>query len=188
MVNGLDLKLIQGASNVTSGFNNNVTGKSDTVVYARKGEPMYQKAMDADEDGVITLEEFRDYCKEHDISVKQQQQMLRDRLNYQLNTERTKSSEEIRKIESDAETVYAKEGDENYKKEIDSNNDGKITYEEYMKYCQEQEKSQEPPQPEKATLEKAEDETVVIKNEGKAINTYAKAETEESESKIKKEG
>ncbi len=102
---------------------------------------MYQKEMDADDDGVITLEEFRDYCKEHDISVKQQQQMLRDRLNYQLNTERAESSEQISKIESEAQAVYAKEGDDKYKEELDYNGDGKITYDEYMKYCEEQEKN-----------------------------------------------
>ncbi len=181
MVNSLDLKLIQGLSN----FNNtNINNKNDQVVYAKKGDPMYQKEMDTNEDGVITLEEFRDYCKEHDISVKQQQQMLRDRLNYQLNTERTESSEQISKIESEAETIYAKEGDDKYKEEIDSNNDGKITYDEYMKYCEEQEKAQETQQPEKAELSTNE-EKVVVKNEGKAINQYTK--TEAPEAKIEKE-
>lgn len=181
MVNSLDLKLIQGLSN----FNNtNINNKNDQVVYAKKGDPMYKKEMDTNEDGVITLEEFRDYCKEHDISVKQQQQMLRDRLNYQLNTERTESSEQISKIESEAETIYAKKGDDKYKEEIDSNNDGKITYDEYMKYCEEQEKAQETQQPEKAELSTNE-EKVVVKNEGKAINQYTK--TEAPEAKIEKE-
>lgn len=179
MVNSLDLKLIQG---LTSFNNTNVNNKNDQVVYAKKGEPMYQKEMDADEDGVITLEEFRDYCKEHDISVKQQQQMLRDRLNYQLNTERAESSEQISKIESEGQAVYAKEGDDKYNEEIDSNNDGKITYDEYMKYCEEQEQVQS--QPEKAELS-TDEEKVVVKNEGKAINQYTK--TEAPEPKIEEE-
>lgn len=176
MVNSLDLKLIQG---LTSFNNTSVNSKNDQVVYAKKGEPMYQKEMDANEDGVITLEEFRDYCKEHDISVKQQQQMLRDRLNYQLNTERAESSEQISKIESEGQAVYAKEGDDKYKEEIDSNNDGKITYDEYMKYCEEQEKAQDTQQPEKAELS-TDEEKVVVKNEGKAINQYTKTETPEA--------
>lgn len=186
MVNGLDLKLIQSATNTASGFNNTGVEKNETVIYAKKGEPMYQKEMDADEDGVITLEEFRDYCKEHDISVKQQQQMLRDRLNYQLQTERVQSSDEISQIRSEAKAVYAKEGDDNYKEEIDSNADGKITYDEYMKYCEEQKKLQETKQPEKAEVSTTEDQ-VVVKNEGKLINQYAKAETDEPESKVEKE-
>ena len=156
MVNNLDLKLIQG---LTSFSNTSVGNQNNNVVYAKKGEPMYQKEMDANEDGVITLEEFRDYCKEHDISVKQQQQMLRDRLNYQLNTQRAESSEQISKIESESETIYAKEGDDKYKEEIDSNSDGKIT----------------------------DEERIVVKNEGKAINQYTKTETEEPESKVEKE-
>lgn len=181
MVNSLDLKLIQG---LTSFNNTSINNKNDQVVYAKKGDPMYQKEMDADDDGVITLEEFRDYCKEHDISVKQQQQMLRDRLNYQLNTERAESSEQISKIESEAQAVYAKEGDDKYKEELDYNGDGKITYDEYMKYCEEQEKTQV--QPEKAELTTNE-EKVIVKNEGKAINKYAQTEAEETESKVEKE-
>lgn len=183
MVNNLDLKLIQG---LTSFSNTNVGNQNNNVVYAKKGDPMYQKEMDANEDGVITLEEFRDYCKEHDISVKQQQQMLRDRLNYQLNNERAESSEQISKIESESEAIYAKEGDDKYKEEIDSNNDGKITYDEYLKYCEEQEKAQETTQPEKAELS-TDEERIVVKNEGKAINQYTKTETEEPESKVEKE-
>lgn len=183
MVNSLDLKLIQG---LTSFNNTSVNNKNDQVIYAKKGEPMYQKEMDADEDGVITLEEFRDYCKEHDISVKQQQQMLRDRLNYQLNIERAESSEQISKIESEDKAIYAKEGDDKYSEEIDANSDGKITYDEYMKYCEEQEKAQETPQPEKAELS-TDEEKVVVKNEGKAINQYAKTESEKPESKVEKE-
>lgn len=186
MANGLDLKLIQSVSNITTTYNNTGAGKNDTVVYAKKGEPMYQKEMDANEDGVITLEEFRDYCKEHDISVKQQQQMLRDRLNYQLQTERAQSSEQIRQIETETEDFYAKEGDEKYKEEIDENGDGKITYEEYLKYCEAQEKLQESIRAEKAQLE-TKDEQVIIKNEGKAINQYAKTDSDEPESKIEKE-
>ncbi len=185
MVNGLDLKLIQSASNIAiknnTGINNN-----EKMVYAKKGDPMYQKEMDADEDGVITLEEFRDYCKEHDISVKQQQQMLKDRLNYQLNTQRAESSEQISQIKSDADSVYAKEGDDKYSEEMDANNDGKITYDEYMKYCKEHEENKDTQRPEKAELEKTE-EKVVVKNEGKAINKYAKTETEAPESKIEGE-
>ena len=55
-----------------------------------------------------------------------------------------------------------------------------------MKYCEEQEKAQETTQPEKAELS-TDEERIVVKNEGKAINQYTKTETEEPESKVEKE-
>lgn len=186
MVDGMDLSLIQSSSNITSSFNASNTNKNGTVIYAKKGDPMYQKDMDADEDGVVTFEEFNNYCDENDISYSQRKTMLQSRLNYQLNTERTESSEQIRKIESKSEAVYAEEGDDKYNEEIDSNNNGKITYNEYLKYCEEQENSQNPHQTEKAELSNDE-EKILVKNEGKAINQYAKSETEEPDSKIEEE-
>lgn len=185
MVDSLNLSLIQNMSSVSFG-SNNAANKNSAVVYAREGEPMYQKDMDADEDGVITLQEFTDYCDENDISYAQRKEMLQNRLQYQLNTERAESSEQIRKIESKGEAIYAEEGDDKYSEEMDTNADGKITYDEYMKYCEEQEKAQANQQPQKAELSNDE-EKVIVKNEGKAINTYAQAESEESESKIEKE-
>lgn len=187
MVNGLDLQLIQSASNITTGFNNAKAAKNDEVVYARKGEPMYQKEMDADEDGIITFQEFNDYCDENDISYGQRSEMLQNRLHFQLHTDRARVSEEIRQIKSDSDAVYAKEGDDEYSEEIDEDGDGKITYDEYLRYCEEQEKLQDEPQPEKAKLGTNDDEQIIIKNEGKAINKYAQTEAKEPESKVEEE-
>lgn len=186
MVNSLDLSLIQSMNSSTSKFNNTGVGKNEGVVYARKGEPMYQKDMDADEDGVITFQEFNDYCDENDISYGERQQMLQNRLEFQLHADRAESSEQIRQIKPEGEAIYAKEGDDKYSEEIDANSDGKITYDEYMKYCEEQEKAQDTQQPEKAELS-TDEEKIVVKNEGKAINQYAKTETEKPESKVEKE-
>lgn len=162
------------------------TGGSTKGVYAEKGDPIYQKDMDADEDGVITFEEFKEYCLENDISAAEIKQMLENRLNYQLGNERAKISAEIREIKSDAEAVYAKEGDEKYEKEMDEDGDGKITYDEYMKYCEEHEESKSEKEPEKAVMETTPDgEKVVFKNSGKALNTYS--ETEKPETKVEKE-
>ena len=176
----------------TNGFNAvNQTGfakPQSSAVYAEKGDVIYQKDMDKDDDGVITFQEFTDYCDENDISYAERKQMLQNRLELQLHKDRARVSAEIKKIESDKNALYAKEGDEKYDKEMDKDGDGKVTYDEYMRYCQEQEEAQENKQPEKAELEKKEDDKVVVKNEGKAINKYAKAETEEPESKVEKEG
>lgn len=154
------------------------------AVYAEKGQPMYQKEMDKDEDGVITLEEFNAYCDENDISYAQRKQLLENRLNYQLHTEHAKVRTEISKIKP-KEEVYAKEGDEKYDEEIDENGDGKITYDEYIKYCEEHEKDA-PDSSSTAKMEKEEDE-VVIKNPSKAISSYSKNENSKVESKIENE-
>ncbi len=143
---------------------------------------MYQKDMDKDEDGIITLQEFNDYCDENDISYAQRKQMLENRLQYQLNTEHAKASEEVRKIQPEIEKVYAEEGDEEYDKAMDEDGDGKVTYDEYMKYCNEQEETKEK-EPSNAKMER-EDEEVVIKNPVKAVSTYEQTEKGDKEGKI----
>lgn len=159
-----------------------MNSKAKGAVYAEKGQPMYQKDMDKDEDGIITLQEFNDYCDENDISYAQRKQMLENRLQYQLNTEHAKASEEVRKIQPEIEKVYAEEGDEEYDKAMDEDGDGKVTYDEYMKYCNEQEETKEK-EPSNAKMER-EDEEVVIKNPVKAVSTYEQTEKGDKEGKI----
>lgn len=168
-------------------FSPTVTANTNAkgAVYAEKGQPMYQKDMDKDGDGVITLEEFNTYCDENDISYSQRKQMLENRLNYQLSTELINVSSEISKIKPKEENIYAKEGDEKYDEEIDENNDGKITYDEYIKYCEESEKDILG-NSSNAKMEK-EEEAVVIKNPSKAISSYTKNRNGETESRIENE-
>lgn len=45
-------------------------------------------------------------------------------------------------IEDDQEKVFAKKGQDNYNKAMDFNGDGVVTYDEYMKYCEENAVSQ----------------------------------------------
>ncbi len=161
------------------------TTNTKGAVYAEKGQPMYQKDMDKDEDGVITLKEFNDYCDENDINYAKRKQMLENRLQYQLNTEHAKISAEISKIKPESKEIYAEEGDDKYDEEIDEDGDGKITYEEYLKYCKELEKEHSE-EPSNAQMEKEDDE-VVIKNPAKAVSTYAKSENGEKASKIEDE-
>ena len=58
---------VTNLANKSFGIQANNFSNSKNAVYATKGEPMYQKEMDADEDGVITLKEFMDYCDEKGI-------------------------------------------------------------------------------------------------------------------------
>ena len=148
--------------------------------------------MDADEDGVITMEEFIKYCKDNGISPSEQAQMLQNRLDLQLHKDRARVSAEIKEIKSEGDAIYAKEGEDNYEEEIDANKDGKITYDEYMRYCEENEKAKEKQQPQEAVSEKTVDEEsgkeqFVVKNDGKAINTYIKNENDKEQTKVEKE-
>ena len=83
-------------------MSNNVGTNSKNAVYASKGEPMYQKEMDVDEDGIITFKEFMDYCDEQGISYKERMLMLNNRMTYQLNKKAEESSE---KVQNEAKKV-----------------------------------------------------------------------------------
>ena len=54
---------VTNIGNKSFGIQTNNFSNSKNAVYATKGEPMYQKEMDADEDGVITFKEYMEYCK-----------------------------------------------------------------------------------------------------------------------------
>lgn len=178
-------------TNLNSGFKSNNT---NNAIYAEKGEPIYQKEMDLDEDGIITLEEFRDYCQENNISVAKQREMLQNRLTFQLHRDRTKSSAEIREIKPETDKIYAKEHDANYDEEIDADNDGKITYDEYLKYCKENEEKVGDEKPASKIEIKKEndnsedgDEKIVIQNVSKALNKYSNIQNKVKEGKVEDE-
>ena len=52
------------------------TNNNNTAYYAKKGEPMYVKEMDADEDGIVSFDEFKDYCQANGISSKEMVRMV----------------------------------------------------------------------------------------------------------------
>lgn len=179
-VNGLMLnsQIMKSTFTPASSFNSKAKG----AVYAEKGQPMYQKDMDKDEDGIITLQEFNDYCDENDISYAQRKQMLENRLQYQLNTEHAEASAKIREIKPETEEVYAEEGEECYDEAMDEDGDGKVTYEEYLKYCEEH--AEEFPKESGNAVIENDKEEVKIKDSAKAVSRYAKVEKGEAESKV----
>lgn len=195
---------VTNTSNQSFGIKNNNFSQKKNAVYATKGEPMYQKEMDADEDGVITFKEFMDYCDENGIGYKERVLMLNNRLNYQLNKKTEESSEKVKEEakkaeesentedEISAEKIYARKGDSNYEEVIDGNDDGKITYEEYMEYCRKQsENSTEQEFLPKAEVIKTEntdtkEEQIVVKDYAKAFKSYTNSEPK-AESKIEDE-
>ena len=195
---------VANTNNQSFGIQNNSFSKGKNAVYATKGEPMYQKEMDTDEDGVITFKEFMDYCDENGIGYKERVLMLNNRMTYQLNKKTAESSEKVQqeaeKAEesenteenNDSEKVYARKGDTNYEEVIDENDDGTITYAEYMEYCRKQSENSADqafsPKAEAVKTENPEtkEEQIVVKDYAKAFKSYANSESK-AESKIENE-
>jgi len=123
------------------------------------------------------------------VSVSSQIQDNAMQLNAMLIQNAAESSSQIREIKSEVkEQVYAQEGDKNYDEAMDENGDGKVTYSEYIKYCEAQKQTQTEKQPEKAEVETTSDtkkEQFTIKNAGKSINQYARTELPEAKIKEK---
>ncbi len=127
---------------INNKLNNQINKLSkDVCYYAKKGEPIYDKKMDTDEDGVITFDELKEYCENNDVDA---EKLLKNWLVYRTVQNEEKVTKEIMKDvddkeESDekSEIIYARKGDEKYDEKMDVNNDDVITYKEYIKYCEE---------------------------------------------------
>lgn len=163
--------------------NLSISTKDSSVYYAKKGEPIYMKEMDADEDGVITFDEFKDYCQANGISSKEMVRMLQTRAAYHLNKDREKAEKKSKEEKSkdsqnkaDTEFVYAKEGDLRYDELMDYNSDGKVTYKEYFEYCKEHSKSKQ--EKSDTIIDENNEEEFKTINKGQAINAYSEAETQ----------
>lgn len=172
------------------------TNNNNSGFYAKKGEPMYMKEMDADEDGVVSFEEFKDYCEENGISPKEMAKMVQMASSYRTMQAQKKAEKEIEKQsksenqpeikEVESEAVYAKRGDGKYDEAMDTNNDDKVSYKEYIEYCKEH--SQPQKQKSDTKISESEDGEFKTTNTGKAINSYAQTETESAEGFIDEEG
>ena len=74
MANGLslNLQLLQNLSDMSLSNNNGTAQNNKPAVYAKEGEPRYNEDMDLDGDGVVTMEEYQQYCEENNISTDEQ--------------------------------------------------------------------------------------------------------------------
>ena len=69
----LNLQLLQNISDMTGGTAAGAgSANNKPAVYAKEGDPNYDEKMDADGDGVVTMEEYQEYCKENGISTDEQ--------------------------------------------------------------------------------------------------------------------
>lgn len=156
----------------------------NSVYYAKKGEPMYIKEMDSDDDGIVSIDEFKDYCKENDISSKEMAKMMQLASSYRIMQEQKKEeSKKQNKYENqpeetevETEAIYAKRGDSKYDETMDLNNDDKVSYKEYIEYCQEHAKTKDKKSDTK--ISELEDEVFKTINTVKILNSYVQSETE----------
>ena len=95
-----------------------------------------------------------------------------------LNTKKSKTNTVANALTSTNSFIYATKGDSKYKEEIDTNSDNIITFNEYVKYINEQNFSNTNSAIQNlARFTKTEDsdsgvETITIQNLGKAIRNY----------------
>lgn len=76
----LNLQLLQNISDMTGGTAAGAgSANNKPAVYAKEGDPNYDEKMDADGDGVVTMEEYQEYCKENGISTDEQAAEMQSR-------------------------------------------------------------------------------------------------------------
>ena len=174
--------LVSKANGVTNRSSNDYSDK--TAYYAKKGEPMYMAEMDSDEDEVVTLDEFKEYCGSKGMSTRDMVKMSQLATSYRTMQAENETIDYISKLipnvspklkQAESESVYAKKGDNKYNVSMDSNRDSKITYQEYMAYCQKNAGASHEFKSD-AKLEETGNGEFKITNSGKAIKSYEKSE------------
>jgi len=168
------------------------TNGSYDSYFAKKGEPMYMEEMDADEDGIVSLDEFKDYCKDKGISSKEMTKMVQMVNSYRELMDRNHKSSENTPVNISAnellerinsknnDKIYATRGDDKYDEAMDANSDDIVTYKEYVDYCVEHSKNNE--QKADARVDRTENGEFQVKSYGKAINAYSRSEAEPTQS------
>ena len=152
----------------------NQSNKSGNVVLARKNDPGYMKSMDYDNDGIIIMEDFNQYCEKNSIDGNGRLRLLTIIL---LSKTTSEIKKEIQEKNPQDFNDKNKETDSQFAKE---NNGEKISYQEYIeyydkKYTQNEDiKKEENKNPKDIKIKKAldaystkEEETPEIKIDGK---------------------
>ena len=177
------------AFGLQSNFNTKINGLNSnsnktSAYYAKKGEPMYMKEMDSDDDGIVSFDEFKEYCQSNGISTREMVSMSKLASSYRTMQAQKKAFKSInnqsdtKPKEIDNEAVYAKRGDGKYDSVMDKNNDDKVSYKEYMEYCRDRAKTSE--QKSNTKFEETEDGELKITNPGKAVKAYSQEDIPES--------
>lgn len=110
--------------------NNSNFNHAKKIILANKGETGYMPAFDIDNDGIITLDEFNQYCSENGISEEEKLKLISLMTNSKVSEKLSKNDDK-----KENERIYARKGEEKYVEEMDENKNSIITYEEYIEYC-----------------------------------------------------
>lgn len=193
---------VTNTNNQSFGIQNNNFSKGKNSVYAIKGESMYQKEMDADEDGVITFDEFNEYCDANGIDYKMRILLLNNRMMYKFSKDNEENSKKVKEEAEKAEEAKASEDTETQDSTqtgdvftldeiINSDKEEKLTYEEYMKYCEAQAETapkidlSSKAEPVKIKDSETQEEKIIVKNYGKALKSYTVSENASATNKAK---
>ena len=186
--NQLDIQslLLANTTNKTTGGNSNDT-TNNTGYYAKKGEPMYMADMDSDEDGIVTLDEFRDYCKSKGINTREMIKMSQTASSYRVMMAEEDTINYISKLIPNIspklkQSEYLKPNENQYN--ISPNSDKKVSYQEYMEYCQQNSVQNE--YKSNSKVENSDDGTLKISNKGYAVKSYKDSEDESVKSTFEK--
>lgn len=179
--NSLEIQsILLSGSNIQNRTNNGYDIKDRTAEYAKKGEPMYMEEMDSDRDGVVSLDEFRDYCKSKNISTKKMIQMSQMASTYRTMQAENQTIDYISKLIPNT-APKVKQADSNqshtnnkFNISNDPNNDKNVSYKEYMAYCEQNTVRHELKS--NVKTEETDDGALKIKNSAKSINSYLKNE------------
>ncbi len=109
-------------------------------------------------------------------SINQLRMNMLDTRMFQTSKVNKSAIEEL--IQPEEEKVFAKKGADNYNEAMDFNGDGVVTYDEYMKYCEENAVSQYSKNPGLTIVDKVDDLASKLQNVrpihiGRALDIYS---------------
>ena len=157
--------------------------------YAQQNDPMYVKEMDSDGDGKVTFDDFKEYCRTNNLSPKEITNMLEKRTAHFMTQDiqsvfnKSERNFELPKAATgNLDLIYATDSDDKYDEKMDINSDKTISYKEYLRYCEQNAKTEQKPS-----------DTKIVENDkrkfmtvsfGHAVNAYSKNETASPEGKV----
>ena len=110
-------------------------------------------------------------------SINQLRMNMLDMQMFQANkTNKVTAENLIKETEQKEEKIYAQKGEDNYNEVMDFNGDGVVTYDEYMKYCEENAVSQcnsNPSVTYVSTVQNSDGQSVRPIHIGKALESYS---------------
>ena len=138
----LNMQLLQNLSDLS--LNNNSSAQnSKPAVYAKEGEARYNEDMDYDVDGVVTMDEYQQYCEENNIST----------------------DEQIQNVQSMGDSVI--------QRRTESNSDTEMSYDDYIRYCEANQNVRSNFSSAAAVEAEVNDAGIVVRNFGRALSSYA---------------